>query len=84
MFRRFLAWFFTTVIGHQATKKPFFVAVREGRSLSRIEQLPDGTNVFYVDVSDVPPNRVESYLRRAKQGLVNDEALGPNEGDAAC
>lgn len=33
---------------------------------------------FYVDVTDVPPNRVESFLKRAKRDLKKKKMVNPN------
>ena len=83
MIRKLFTWFFTKVIGwpqpKEANIRPYFVAVREGRSLSRVEELPSGRRVFYVDVTDIPSNRVESYLKRCKEELASDGLLVADE-----
>lgn len=79
MLRRFYNWLMDVVVGRGPVKKPnsYFVAVREGRDKSRVEQLPDGSNVFYVDVSDVPYDKVEAYLKKAKYDLTNSKPDDP-------
>ena len=62
MLRRFWDWLFAK------KHKPIFVPVR-GDSLARVEELPSGRLVLYVDVSDVPSNRVESYMCKVKKDL---------------
>lgn len=66
MLKRFWYWLF----GKPEVKESYFVAVREGREMSRVEELPSGDKVFYVDVSDVPASRVEAFIQRAKKDLL--------------
>jgi hypothetical protein len=42
-------------------------------SLTRVEELPSGKRVFYIDVGNIPDEHVEHYMERMRR------ALGPNE-----
>ena len=42
-------------------------------SLTRVEELPSGKRVFYIDVGNIPDEHVEYYMERMRQ------SLGPNE-----
>ena len=42
-------------------------------SLTRVEELPSGKRVFYIDVSHIPEEHLTHYMERMRL------ALGPNE-----
>jgi hypothetical protein len=42
-------------------------------SLTRVEELPSGKRVFYIDVSHIPEEHLTHYMERMRH------ALGPNE-----
>ncbi len=42
-------------------------------SLTRVEELPSGKRVFYIDVSHIPEEHLMHYMERMRH------ALGPNE-----
>ena len=72
-------------------RSPYGVSVAEGARWiwKRLVMLEDAVMIykltrsparyaFYVDVSDVPANRVESFLKRAKRDLKKKKAVNPN------
>jgi hypothetical protein len=38
-------------------------------SLTRIEELPSGKRVFYIDVSNIPEREVQSYMKHFRDAL---------------
>jgi hypothetical protein len=62
-----LRWLWELVWGKPRWHQSHFVAVR-GQS-SRVEELPSGRTVYYIDVTDVPGDRVEAFLKKAKADL---------------
>ena len=72
-------------------RSPYGVSVAEGARWiwKRLVMLEDAVMIykltrsparyaFYVDVTDVPPNRVESFLKRAKRDLKKKKMVNPN------
>jgi hypothetical protein len=72
-------------------RSPYGVSVAEGARWiwKRLVMLEDAVMIykltrsparyaFYVDVTDVPPNRVESFLKRAKRDLKKKKMANPN------
>jgi len=72
-------------------RSPYGVSVGEGARWiwKRLVMLEDAVMIykltrsparyaFYVDVTDVPPNRVESFLKRAKRDLKKKKMVNPN------
>lgn len=75
MFRSIYNWFCRLL---RLKRESYFVAVREGRDLSRVEELPSGKLVFYVDVTDVPSKHVEQFLMRAKEDIKGKQLVAAN------
>lgn len=74
-----------------ARRSPYGVSVAEGARWiwKRLVMLEDAVMIykltrsparyaFYVDVTDVPSNRVESFLKRAKRDLKKKKMVNPN------
>jgi hypothetical protein len=72
-------------------RSPYGVSVGEGARWiwKRLVMLEDAVMIykltrsparyaFYVDVTDVPPNRVETFLKRAKRDLKKKKMVNPN------
>jgi hypothetical protein len=38
-------------------------------SLTRVEELPSGKRVFYIDVGNIPTDQVEEYMKRMRIAL---------------
>jgi len=76
LFQRFRLWLGGLILGD--LQNPYFVAVREGRALSRVEELPSGRQVFYVDVTDVPLNCIEDYLKQCKKNIAKSDRISMN------
>ena len=72
-------------------RSPYGVSVAEGARWiwKRLVMLEDAVMIykltrsparyaFYVDVTDVPPNRVEGFLKKAKRDLKKKKSVNPN------
>lgn len=53
-------------------KGSYYMPVSQSRPLTRIEELPSGTRVFYIDVTDIPSDKVDDYITSVKDTLSSE------------